>query len=114
MGSLIKEAAEKQHLHKGAFGLWRRLHKMGLSDPTKLATFLAHFDYYRGLAVKIGRTEHPSLDDRARSQLEMFDQAEAGEAEDGEESNATDQGTPPGEKDARPRFQVHDGERAAG
>jgi hypothetical protein len=44
MGQLISAAVENKHLHKGAFGMFRRLHKM---DPYKRAELLFHLDIYR-------------------------------------------------------------------
>jgi hypothetical protein len=111
IGSLIKDAAEKQHLHKGAFGLWRKLHKMRVNDPNRLAEFLAHFDYYRTLSVTIGRVEYPSLDEHAEQQGQMFERTEAGEGDADDDDGGEDAPAEEG-KDVRPRFQVHDGRQA--
>ncbi len=105
MGELIKDAAEKKHLHKGAFALWRKLDKMGKGDPGKLAAFLAHFDYYRDLKVK-----DKTLDDVAAEQDQMFARTEAGEGDEAEAGE--DPGTPAGETDQRPRFKTHEGGKA--
>lgn len=106
MGELIKGAAETKSLHRGAFNLWRKLDKQ---EPNKIAEFLAHFDYYRSLMTTRGRQEIPSLDERAKEQNQMFARTEAGQADEEE----TDEGTPAGETDQRPRFQTHQGGRAA-
>ena len=44
LGSYISDAVENKHLHKGAFGVFRRLEKM---DPVKRAEMLFHMDIYR-------------------------------------------------------------------
>lgn len=44
LGSYISDACENKHLHKGAFGIYRRLDRM---DPVKRAELLFHFDIYR-------------------------------------------------------------------
>lgn len=44
LGGVISEAVEHKRLHKGAFGIARRLNKM---DPYKLAELLFHLDTYR-------------------------------------------------------------------
>lgn len=106
MGEQIKNAADTQHLHRGAFALWRKLNKM---SGNKIAEYLAHFDYYRKIATKIGNQEIPSLDDRATEQGQMFERTEAGEGGDGDGETETSPGTPAGETDQRPRFAVHDG-----
>lgn len=103
MGELIKDAAEKKFLHRKAFSAFRSI--AGMED-NKLAEFLAHFDYYRDIG---------GLDERAKNQAQMFARTEAGEGEeaDGETAAKADTGTPPGEKDQRPRFAVHEGGPAA-
>lgn len=99
MGELIKDAAEKKFLHRKAFSMFRSI--AGMED-NKLAEFLAHFDYYRDIG---------GLDKRAENQAQMFQRTEAGEGDeaDGETGAKADDGTPPGEKDQRPRFAVHEG-----
>lgn len=112
MGELIREAAEKKNLHKGAFSLWRKLHTMyKKKGGASLAEFLAHFDYYRSLPVQIGRRDYPSLDDGAKEQGDMVGHNPGGEGgeEQGGEAGETAPGTPSGETDQRPRFKVHDG-----
>jgi hypothetical protein len=47
MGELVREYADKKHLHPGAFGYIKRLHRMGNKDRGKLWLFLAHFDDMR-------------------------------------------------------------------
>ena len=44
LGSIIADACENKHLHKGAFGIFRRLEAM---DPYKRAELLFHLDIYR-------------------------------------------------------------------
>jgi hypothetical protein len=44
LGSHISDACENRNLHKGAFGIYRRLDKM---DDVKRAELLFHFDIYR-------------------------------------------------------------------
>jgi hypothetical protein len=44
LGGLISDAVENKHLHKGAFGIFRRLDKM---DDYKRAELLFHLDLYR-------------------------------------------------------------------
>ncbi len=44
LGSYISDAIENKHLHKGAFGVFRRLEKM---DSVKRAELLFHWDIYR-------------------------------------------------------------------
>jgi hypothetical protein len=44
LGSYISDAVENKHLHKGAFGIFRRLEKM---DDVKRQELLFHFDVYR-------------------------------------------------------------------
>jgi hypothetical protein len=47
MGELIRDYADKKHLHTGAFGLIKRLHRLGNKDRGKLWILLAHFDDMR-------------------------------------------------------------------
>ena len=47
MGELVREAVEGQHLHGPAFGIIKRLHRLGSKDPGKLWLLLAHFDDMR-------------------------------------------------------------------
>lgn len=54
IGEMIANAVEKNHLHRGAFGIVRKLHKMGKDNPAKLAEFLFNLDLYR---------EHMALDE---------------------------------------------------
>jgi hypothetical protein len=49
LGSIISDAVENKHLHKGAFGVFRRLDKM---DAGKRAELLFNFDLYRERAEK--------------------------------------------------------------
>ncbi len=49
LGSIISDAVEHKHLHKGAFGVFRRLDKM---DAGKRAELLFNFDLYRERAEK--------------------------------------------------------------
>ena len=88
MGELVKDAAENKNLHRGAFALWRKLDRMGKKDPEKLATFLAHWDYYRGLKIK-----DKSLDDIAAEQAQMFARSEAGDDEGEEAEEGTESGS---------------------
>lgn len=44
IGGMIADAVENKHLHKGAFGIFRRLDKM---DDYKRAELLYHLDIYR-------------------------------------------------------------------
>jgi hypothetical protein len=44
---MIADAVENKHLHRGAFGIFRRLHKM---DDYKRAELLFHLDVYRDRA----------------------------------------------------------------
>jgi hypothetical protein len=44
LGGLIADACENKHLHKGAFGIFRRLDSM---DEYKRAELLFHLDLYR-------------------------------------------------------------------
>ena len=44
IGGLISAACADKHLHKGAYGIYRRLDKM---DSYKLAELLFHLDTYR-------------------------------------------------------------------
>lgn len=74
MGGEIAKAVETRNLHKGAFGLVRRLDKM---DGTKLRTFLLHFDRYR---------EHLDLDKRAAEQVDFVADDEEQEAAAGKNS----------------------------
>lgn len=50
MGELVREHAEAKHLHTGAFGIIRRLYRLGHKDPGKLWLLLAHFDDMRDKA----------------------------------------------------------------
>lgn len=43
MGEAIAKAVEENHLHRGAFGVIRKLDKM---EPEKLRAFLLHFEHY--------------------------------------------------------------------
>lgn len=71
LGGMIADAVEDKHLHKGAFGVFRRLDKM--SDQ-KRSEFLHHFDYYRGMS---------NWDD----QLDLFRTKAAEETVEDEESD---------------------------
>lgn len=51
LGDLIKDYAQRKHLHRGAFRMFNRLWRMGQDDPAKLWVELAHFDDMR---VKMG------------------------------------------------------------
>jgi hypothetical protein len=44
LGGVISDAVEHKRLHKGAFGIFRRMHKM---DAYKRAELLYHLDLYR-------------------------------------------------------------------
>ena len=44
LGGMISDAVQNKFLHKGAFGIFSRLHKM---DPYKRAELLFHLDIYR-------------------------------------------------------------------
>jgi hypothetical protein len=44
ISQLISDAVSNNHLHKGAYGIFRRLDKM---DDYKLSELLFHFDLYR-------------------------------------------------------------------
>jgi hypothetical protein len=48
MGELVRDYADKKHLHTGAFALIKRLHRLGNKDRGKLWLLLAHFDDMRG------------------------------------------------------------------
>lgn len=76
MGDLISDYADRKHLHKGAFGFYRRLALMGKKDSGKLWLFLAHFDHMR----EVGK-----LDALAKEQGQLVDAgvdgAETGETE---------------------------------
>lgn len=74
IGGVISAAVEKDHLDKRAFRLFRQLDRL---EDNKLATTLAHFDYYRDIG---------GLDERAKAQGEMFKRPEAGDDESGEAS----------------------------
>jgi hypothetical protein len=58
LGSYVSDACENKNLHKGAFGIYRRLDKM---DDVKRAELLFHFDVYRERAKW---NEEDLLDDR--------------------------------------------------
>ena len=63
LGAAIKEAAERDHLHKKAFATVRALDRM---EPENLADFFAHFDYYcdaSGLRKRAGAVMRMPLDD---------------------------------------------------
>src|SRR5262245_16441633 len=47
MGELVREYADKKHLHTGAFSIIKRLHRLGNKDRGKLWLLLAHFDDMR-------------------------------------------------------------------
>jgi hypothetical protein len=47
MGELVREYADKKHLHTGAFAIIKRLHRLGNKDRGKLWILLAHFDDMR-------------------------------------------------------------------
>src|SRR5436190_88582 len=47
MGELVRDYADKKHLHTGAFGIIKRLHNLGNKDRGKLWILLAHFDDMR-------------------------------------------------------------------
>lgn len=47
IGGYISDAVENKHLHKGAFGIFRRMDKM---DAYKRAELLFHLDVYRDRA----------------------------------------------------------------
>lgn len=47
MGELVREYADKKHLHTGAFAIIKRLHRLGNKDRGKLWLLLAHFDDMR-------------------------------------------------------------------
>lgn len=77
LGGLVSDAVEHKHLHKGAFGIFRRLDKM--SDQ-KRSELLYHLDYYR---------EQSTWDD----QLDIFRTAAAdGVAEDADTDTPADEG----------------------
>jgi hypothetical protein len=65
-GELIREAVQTKNLHRGAFAVIKRLHRMGRIDSEKLRTMLEHLDDYR---MKLG------LDQMARAQR-RFDDAD--------------------------------------
>lgn len=47
MGELVRDYAQKKHLHRGAFSSIKGLVRMGHRDPGKLWLHLAHFDDMR-------------------------------------------------------------------
>ena len=47
MGELVREYADKKHLHTGAFAIIKRLHRLGNKDRGKLWLLLAHLDDMR-------------------------------------------------------------------
>jgi len=47
IGQMIRNAADEKHLHKGAYGIFRRLDKM---EDHKRAELLFHLDLYRDRA----------------------------------------------------------------
>lgn len=75
MGDLIGDYAERKHLHKGAFGFYRRLALMGKKDSAKLWLFLAHFDHMR----EVGK-----LDALAKEQGQLIGAGVDGETENDE------------------------------
>lgn len=102
MGKLIGEAAEKKGLHRGAFGMAKRLYLMGKKDPAKLWLLLCHFDDMR---------KKLDIDEMAGKQGEMFSAVEDGD--DGDAETAPAQEAQPAatsakadddQRDLRPRF----------
>lgn len=76
MGELVRDYADKKHLHSGAFALIKRLHRLGNKDRGKLWLLLAHFDDMR---MKSG------LDRLAQEQGQLLPAvSEEGQASDGE------------------------------
>lgn len=63
MGELIREYAQKKHLHRGAFADMKKLHRMGHKNPGKLWEYLAHWDDMR---------EKSGLDKLAESQGQLL------------------------------------------
>lgn len=72
LGSEIKQAVEKNHLHRKAFTVIRQLDRM---EPEKLADFLDCFEHYLDIS---------GLQDRA-NQVQRMDLRDGEEGEDGEE-----------------------------
>ena len=63
IGGLISAACADQHLHKGAYGIFRRLDKM---DDYKRAELLFHLDTYRERA----KWDESDLFDRLKGQIQ--------------------------------------------
>jgi hypothetical protein len=81
MGELVREAAEKKHLHTGAFAIIKRLHRLGNKDRGKLWLLLAHFDDMRAksgldrLAQEQGQLL-PAIADEGETEVEITEIAE--------------------------------------
>jgi uncharacterized protein (UPF0335 family) len=71
IAAIVQDAEARHNLHRKAFSLCRRLHRM---DDTKLAEFLYHFDVYR---------EHLELD--AAAGEDLFEDRPPAEPEPGAE-----------------------------
>jgi hypothetical protein len=52
-GELVENACSTKNLHKQAFGMARRLKKLGLKDPVKLGELVFHLkDYFEKLGIE--------------------------------------------------------------
>jgi hypothetical protein len=71
-GELIREYADKKHLHRGAFAMYCRLVRMGKNDPGKLNIWLTHFDHMR---------ERGELDALAKLQGQLFEDEDESETD---------------------------------
>jgi hypothetical protein len=79
MGELIRDYADKKHLHTGAFSIIKRLHRLGNKDRGKLWLMLAHFDDMR---------EKSGLDRLAQEQGQLLPAIAEANAEEGTEAEA--------------------------
>ena len=96
IGGLISDSVENDHLHKGAFGWWRKLDDM---DALKRNEWLFHFDLYRERSHERWNAAPDMMPDRAEPESEI---------DEGERADlSSDQSAPtPGaeeNRDLRPR-----------
>ena len=77
IGQAIREASEKHHLHKGAFGWICRLDRL---EPEKLRDWLDHFEYMLDASGLRGRSE-------AVMKMPGMDANQASEKKDGDEED---------------------------
>lgn len=89
IGGIIAAAVENDHLHKGAFGMIRRLVKLGQKSGVSLGEFLFHFDLMREHADLDSLAAADMLEDRQRKETEAKEAKAAAKANGKDDKGAS-------------------------